>query len=68
MSTPSDSIWTSCCGVCCVACTGALESWCFTKSYGSGGSGRQAGCCGSCCNKSFDEDEFQANNGAGADG
>lgn len=38
----------------------------MTESYGSGGGGRQAGCCGSCCNKSFDEDDFQAKNEAGA--
>ncbi|OJT05932.1 hypothetical protein TRAPUB_3222 [Trametes pubescens] len=29
-----------------------------TESYGSGGSSKQAGCCNSCCSKSFDEDDF----------
>ncbi|PPQ92547.1 hypothetical protein CVT25_010380 [Psilocybe cyanescens] len=34
----------------------------LTESYGSGGCGRNsnAGCCESCCGKSFDEDNFEA--------
>ena len=38
----------------------------MVESYGSGGGGRQAGSCGACCDKSFDEDDFEAKNGASA--
>ncbi|KAF9045245.1 hypothetical protein BJ165DRAFT_1404466 [Panaeolus papilionaceus] len=38
---------------------GALTNWCTTGTWGSGGSNNTAGCCGSCCNKSFDDDAFE---------
>ncbi|KAJ7055276.1 hypothetical protein C8F01DRAFT_463892, partial [Mycena amicta] len=43
-------------GCCAIVLYSALGPWCDTKAFGSGGSNRQAGCCGSCCNKSFNED------------
>ncbi|KAI0767388.1 hypothetical protein C8Q74DRAFT_1370184 [Fomes fomentarius] len=39
--------------------------YCFTKRYGSESTNRQAGCCGSCFKKSFDEDEFADRQAAG---
>ncbi|KAI0827375.1 hypothetical protein BC628DRAFT_1369228 [Trametes gibbosa] len=66
MASGADDFYASCCGGCCLACTAALDSWCMQKSYGSGGSNRQAGCCTRCCGHSFDEDEFNpAQNGSG---
>ncbi|KAK0205406.1 hypothetical protein DFS33DRAFT_1383315 [Desarmillaria ectypa] len=47
-----------CCGLCCVACSSALSNWCMLKSYGSGSGTSTSGCCGSCCDKSFNEDSF----------
>ncbi|KAJ7832290.1 hypothetical protein B0H13DRAFT_1654265, partial [Mycena leptocephala] len=35
-----------------------LEPWCNTKAYGGSGGNHIAGCCGSCCNKSFNEDSM----------
>ncbi|KAI0324575.1 hypothetical protein GY45DRAFT_360754 [Cubamyces sp. BRFM 1775] len=66
MASTSDDICAGCCAGCCIACTEALEQWCTLKSYGSGGSNKQAGCCTKCCGKSFDEDDFAtAHSGAG---
>ncbi|KIY70225.1 hypothetical protein CYLTODRAFT_419956 [Cylindrobasidium torrendii FP15055 ss-10] len=46
-------------GLCAIFCISNLAVWCNTKSYGDGGNST-AGCCGPCCNKSFDEDGFDA--------
>ncbi|KAI0698969.1 hypothetical protein C8T65DRAFT_742738 [Cerioporus squamosus] len=70
MSDPSgcDYCCAGLCGGCCIACTESLNMYCFSKAYGSGTTtNRQAGCCGSCCNKSFDEDDqFAARQAADA--
>ncbi|TBU23555.1 hypothetical protein BD311DRAFT_71839 [Dichomitus squalens] len=53
-----------CCAIFCIQCTEALQTFCFFNRSGSGSnSNTQAGCCGACCNKAFDEDDFQAQNG-----
>jgi len=53
-----------CCAAICIAITTSLESWCNLKAFGgtSNGSccGGPRGCCGSCFEKSFEEDAFQA--------
>ncbi|KAF7308118.1 hypothetical protein MKEN_01174400 [Mycena kentingensis (nom. inval.)] len=44
-------------GGCCAICFYSIFApFCDTKAYGSGDSNDVAGCCGSCCNKSFNED------------
>jgi len=49
-------------GGCCLCITGALQAYCNTKAFGGNGccgSGNTtAGCCGSCCDDSFNEDSF----------
>ncbi|KAJ7055235.1 hypothetical protein C8F01DRAFT_463358 [Mycena amicta] len=45
-----------CCAIVLYSALSALGPWCDTKAFGSGGSNGQARCCGSCCNKSFNED------------
>jgi len=52
------------CGALCICCVGALGAWCNIKSYGAGSStgtccGGPRGCCGSCLQGSFDEDDFE---------
>ncbi|KAF8196294.1 hypothetical protein K438DRAFT_1760458 [Mycena galopus ATCC 62051] len=47
-----------CCGCCAICIYSALEPWCNTKAFGGGDSNHQAGCCGWCCNKSFNEDSM----------
>ncbi|KAJ7161094.1 hypothetical protein C8R46DRAFT_1106507 [Mycena filopes] len=47
-------------GCCGIVLFSALAPWCNTKAFGSGDSNRLAGCCGSCCNKSFNEDSADA--------
>lgn len=50
------------CGVCCIACTESFQTWCdITRCCpGSDTRIREAGCCNTCCKKSFDEDDFFA--------
>ncbi|KAF8128705.1 hypothetical protein EV363DRAFT_1221404 [Boletus edulis] len=45
-----------CCGLCVYS---ALEAWCILHPFGARccGSGPR-GCCGSCCDNSFNEDNF----------
>jgi len=48
-------------GICGLIIFSALNPWCNTHAFGANGccnSNSTAGCCGSCCNKSFDEDRF----------
>ncbi|KAG8216042.1 hypothetical protein J3R82DRAFT_8039 [Butyriboletus roseoflavus] len=63
----------ACCGLCAYS---ALANWCIIHPFGAdvrcGGGPR--GCCGSCCDSSFNEDNFdermkkeQARNGANAE-
>ncbi|KAG7445198.1 uncharacterized protein BT62DRAFT_920483 [Guyanagaster necrorhizus] len=53
-----------CCGLCCTAGGTALSSWSIQKTWGANGccccctGNGQAGCCGSCCDKCFNEDDF----------
>ncbi|KAJ6492846.1 hypothetical protein C8R47DRAFT_423751 [Mycena vitilis] len=46
-------------GCCALLCFSALEPWCNTKAYGGSDGNRLAGCCGPCCNKSFNEDSAE---------
>ncbi|KAF4608000.1 hypothetical protein EYR40_000341 [Pleurotus pulmonarius] len=48
----------SICAVCCICGEVSLFQWCTQKSYGSGSSTAQRGCCGRCCSDSFDADDF----------
>ncbi|KAJ7075113.1 hypothetical protein B0H15DRAFT_867908 [Mycena belliarum] len=48
----------ACCGICCLCGFSALSSWCNMGSYGGRGGRRLNGCCGSCCNDSFNEDSM----------
>ncbi|KAF8884212.1 hypothetical protein CPB84DRAFT_172834 [Gymnopilus junonius] len=51
------------CGGCCIVFFSALGSWSNTQAFGAGGccgKNRNAGCCGSCCSDSFNEDSFDA--------
>ncbi|SJL10515.1 uncharacterized protein ARMOST_13901 [Armillaria ostoyae] len=41
-----------------VAGSSALSNWCMLNSYGSDSGTSTSGCCGSCCDKSFNEDSF----------
>ncbi|KAJ7130228.1 hypothetical protein C8R44DRAFT_731783 [Mycena epipterygia] len=57
MSAPDDAA-AACCGLCCFCGFGALESWCDLNAYGGRGGRHITGCCGSCCNRSFNEDSM----------
>ncbi|KAJ6465766.1 hypothetical protein C8R45DRAFT_1022315 [Mycena sanguinolenta] len=46
------------CGLCSVCMVSIFEPWCNTKAFGGAGGNRMAGCCGSCCNKLFNEDSM----------
>ncbi|KAJ7481537.1 hypothetical protein FB451DRAFT_1394185 [Mycena latifolia] len=48
----------ACCGICCLCGFSAISSWCDQTAYGGRGGRRINGCCGSCCNKSFNEDSM----------
>ncbi|TDL19503.1 hypothetical protein BD410DRAFT_792122 [Rickenella mellea] len=54
-SPAGDSCMAICIAACCTACTASLENWCQFKSFGCECCSN-AGCCGSCLNKSFGED------------
>jgi len=57
----SDVCLADLCGFCCICCSASLTSYCNTKNAGADGCcGRSsyAGCCGGCCNESFNEDSF----------
>ncbi|EDR10278.1 uncharacterized protein LACBIDRAFT_317006 [Laccaria bicolor S238N-H82] len=51
-----------CCTFCCLGGEAGLATWCNTQTFGAGGCpccrNHVNGCCGSCCNDSFDEDAF----------
>jgi len=48
------------CAICCICCSQSLGNWCLLRSGPApDGTGRQAGCCNSCCKKGFDDDEFE---------
>ncbi|EEB95972.1 hypothetical protein MPER_04975 [Moniliophthora perniciosa FA553] len=51
-----------CCGACCLGIFSALAQWCNTpEPYGIRGCGccdNPKGCCGSCCDRSFNDDNF----------
>jgi len=51
------------CAACLLVCTSALENFCFFKRYGSSANrtpcGGTRGCCGSCFQSGFDEDDFE---------
>ncbi|KAK0219689.1 hypothetical protein EDD85DRAFT_336952 [Armillaria nabsnona] len=50
-----------CCGLCCTTGSSALSTWSIQNNWGADGccSGNgQAGCCGSCCDKCFNDDDF----------
>ncbi|KAJ6588377.1 hypothetical protein B0H19DRAFT_1248047 [Mycena capillaripes] len=57
MSGAGEDAAAACCGLCCLCGTGALGTWCNMNAFGGRG-GRSVGCCGSCCNKSFNEDSM----------
>ncbi|KAJ6570902.1 hypothetical protein DFH09DRAFT_1362528 [Mycena vulgaris] len=44
----------ACCGLCAICGFSALSNWCNLHAYG--GNSKINGCCGSCCNKSFNDD------------
>ncbi|KAK0224059.1 hypothetical protein IW262DRAFT_1295716 [Armillaria fumosa] len=49
------------CGLCCTAGSSALNTWSIQNNWGADGccaGNGQAGCCGSCCDKCFNEDNF----------
>ncbi|TFL03867.1 hypothetical protein BDV98DRAFT_563197 [Pterulicium gracile] len=48
----------SCCGLCAIFTSTSLGVWCNQNAFGSRGCGGNRGCCGSCCDESFDEDVF----------
>jgi len=48
-------------GICGIVIFSALNTWCNTHAFGANGCGNSnstAGCCGSCFDKSFNEDRF----------
>ncbi|KAK0205494.1 hypothetical protein DFS33DRAFT_773642 [Desarmillaria ectypa] len=50
-----------CCGLCCTVGSSALNTWSIQNNWGANGcccGNGQAGCCGSCCDKCFNEDDF----------
>lgn len=49
------------CGLCCTGGSSALTTWSNQNNWGADGccaGNGQAGCCGSCCDKCFNEDDF----------
>ncbi|OJA14260.1 hypothetical protein AZE42_06867 [Rhizopogon vesiculosus] len=48
------------CGGCCAIFTSALQTWCNINAFGANARccGGPQGCCGSCCQGSLDEDNF----------
>ncbi|KAF7300424.1 hypothetical protein HMN09_00926100 [Mycena chlorophos] len=45
-------------GCCATVIYSIFQPFCNTKAWGSGGGTRVAGCCGSCFDKSFNEDSL----------
>ncbi|KAJ7258054.1 hypothetical protein B0H12DRAFT_1322647 [Mycena haematopus] len=45
-------------GICAICVISAFQPWCNTKAFGGNSGNHLAGCCGSCCNKSFNEDSL----------
>ncbi|KAF8842828.1 hypothetical protein BDN67DRAFT_965251, partial [Paxillus ammoniavirescens] len=45
---------------CCICITTALQTWCNLHAFGANVRccGGQQGCCGCCCDSSFNEDDF----------
>ncbi|KZT65194.1 hypothetical protein DAEQUDRAFT_814444 [Daedalea quercina L-15889] len=52
-----DAIAEACCGLCCICCGEGFTSW-MQITRCCQGSSTQAGCCGPCCKKSFDDDDW----------
>ncbi|KAF9450025.1 hypothetical protein P691DRAFT_811266 [Macrolepiota fuliginosa MF-IS2] len=63
MSDPLMECCSGFCGICCVAISSTISQWSSTSRAGSTGlcccGSRYAGCCGSCCNDRFNEDNFE---------
>ncbi|KAJ7337353.1 hypothetical protein DFH08DRAFT_964353 [Mycena albidolilacea] len=53
----ADEAGAACCGICLLCGFGALSTWCNMNAFGGRG-GRHTGCCGRCCNDSFNEDSM----------
>ncbi|KAI0791458.1 hypothetical protein BC629DRAFT_1509690 [Irpex lacteus] len=47
------------CSCCCICASEGIQQWCFFNRWGSGSSTSNAGCCTSCCKRSFDDDDFE---------
>ncbi|KAF9817355.1 hypothetical protein IEO21_03496 [Rhodonia placenta] len=60
MNGPGEQFCEGCCSLCCIACTEACGTWLLFTKCCDNSDGHQAGCFGSCCKKSFDEDNFFA--------
>ncbi|EJD52059.1 hypothetical protein AURDEDRAFT_181614 [Auricularia subglabra TFB-10046 SS5] len=61
MSDGQGSCLAICCGGCCSTIIATLQQMCFFTTCGRGQDGPQrGGCCDSCLAKSFDEDDFEA--------
>ncbi|KAM6501104.1 hypothetical protein JOM56_004118 [Amanita muscaria] len=57
MSDPMKECLSACCALCCLCGAASLQSWAMAgEGYGSRNG--NAGCCDSCCKKSFDDDDF----------
>ncbi|KAJ7253062.1 hypothetical protein B0H12DRAFT_602972 [Mycena haematopus] len=54
----ADEAGAVCCGICLLCGFGALSNWCNTGSCGGRGGRHIAGCCGSCCDRSFNDDSM----------
>ncbi|KAF7366689.1 hypothetical protein MSAN_00927000 [Mycena sanguinolenta] len=55
----ADEAGAACCGLCLLCGFGALSNWCNTGSCSGRGGRHIAGCCGWCCDRSFDEDKWE---------
>ncbi|KAH7882950.1 hypothetical protein F5I97DRAFT_153857 [Phlebopus sp. FC_14] len=58
--TMASDVEASVCGCCALFITSSLEAWCNLHAFGADIKccGGQRGCCGRCCDSSFDKDDF----------
>ncbi|KAH7928330.1 hypothetical protein BV22DRAFT_1030820 [Leucogyrophana mollusca] len=55
----ADSCLGALCGGCCLVLGSALTTWCNLNAFGANvNCCSQRGCCGCCCQSSFDDDNF----------
>lgn len=57
---PCQDCLAGCLAIYCIGCVQSCATWSLFRPCGAGsGTASSAGCCGSCCKESFDNDELQ---------